>query len=200
MRWKDAIEWYIGPRMSDVGHRPKPPRALEFVILFRTVATGGIFAFQFLTIVPPAIRRTPRPIELGMSDAFFPLVGFALGAVLVVLDLALNAVAVPAVRDLLLVIALTLMTGGLHLDGVADTVDGWSSGPDRAARLAAMRDPSLGTAAIVALAGHLVLKVAALSALAGDARLAALLLGSCLGRWAIVAARWTFPYSGLRES
>jgi len=181
--------------MSGVGRRSKSEPVAAAMTFARTAATGAIFALQFLTIAPLGLRRAPRPAELGASDAFFPLVGLALGAVLALLDVPLDAVAAPAVRDLLLVIALALMTGGLHLDGVADTVDGLSTGPDRAARLAAMRDPSLGTAAIVALAGHLVLKVAALGALAGDARVIALLLGPCLGRLAIVVARWTFPYA-----
>ena len=99
------------------------------------------------------------------------------------------------VRDVLLVTALAVMTGGLHLDGLIDTFDGLFVGRDPETRLAAMDDPRAGAYGVIAVVCVILLKVAALTALAGQTRTVALLLAPCLGRWAIVQATWLFPYA-----
>jgi adenosylcobinamide-GDP ribazoletransferase len=155
---------------------------------------GPIFALQFLTVVPPLWRRTPRPADFGVADACFPLVGLALGGVLVLLDWLTAAVLPSTVRAVALVAILAALTGALHLDGLVDTFDGAFAGSDRAGRLAIMRDPRAGTFGVVAVVLLLLLKVAAAGELTSS-RAAALALAPCLGRWAIVYATWTFPYA-----
>ena len=161
----------------------------------RGLPVGCLFALQFLTVIPPLVRRPPTAAELGAAEAFFPLVGLLLGLGLVGLDLLLDPQLQAGVRDVLLVAALAAATGALHLDGVADTFDGVFSGPDAEARLAVMRDPRAGAFGVTALVCLLLLKVAALGALPAEVRSAALALGPCLGRWAIVQATWMFPYA-----
>jgi adenosylcobinamide-GDP ribazoletransferase len=161
------------------------------------VVFGALFAYQFLTVLPPVVRRSARPAELGMADAFFPLVGLALGLGLIALDFLFSTAIVlaPAVRHVMLIFALTIITGALHLDGLIDTSDGAFAGPDPAARLAAMRQPTVTPRGIVAVICLLALKYTALDALTGESRWAGLLVGPCLGRWAIVIARQLFPYA-----
>ena len=48
----------------------------------KAILTDVVVAFQFLTIVPPLLRRTISAEELGRSVAFFPLVGLVVGLLL----------------------------------------------------------------------------------------------------------------------
>lgn len=154
------------------------------------------FAVRFLTVLPPLLgRRPPEAEDFGRSDAFFPVVGLALGAVLVGVDLLLQSFVPLAVLNVVLVALLALLTGALHLDGVIDTFDGLFSGDSPQKRLAIMRDPRAGSYGVVAVVLVLALKLAALSTLPAGARIPALLLAPCLGRWGIVLATYTFPYA-----
>jgi adenosylcobinamide-GDP ribazoletransferase len=152
-------------------------------------------ALQLLTRLPvPSSSRPPRPEELGLSVLFFPVVGLLVGALLAGLHTALWLVD-PGVLAALVLAAWVLLTGGLHLDGLADTADAWIGGQgDRDRTLAIMKDSRSGPLAIVAIVLVLLAKFAALQALlAGDAR-ATLLLAPVLGRTVIVLLLITTPY------
>ena len=82
-------------------------------------------ALQLLTRLPvPSSSRSPRPEELGLSVLFFPVVGLLIGALLAGLHTALWLVD-PGVLAALVLAAWMLLTGGLHLDGLANTADAW---------------------------------------------------------------------------
>lgn len=163
-------------------------------------ALGPLLAVQFLTIVPVLGRRSPRAREFGPAEAFFPLAGLLLGAVLLGADLLLGGIASPMVRDVLLVALLAALTGGLHLDGLIDTFDGLFARGDREHRLEVMRDPRAGAFGVIAVVLLLALKLAALGSLPPTVRPYALLLGPCFGRWAIVVATAAFAYARLEGS
>lgn len=152
-------------------------------------------ALQLLTRLPvPSSSRPPRPEELGLSVLFFPAVGLLIGALLAGLHTVLWLVD-PGVLAALVLAMWVLLTGGLHLDGLADTADAWIGGQGHRDRtLAIMKDSRSGPIAIVAVVLVLLAKFAALQALlAGDAR-AILLLAPVLGRMAIVLLLITTPY------
>lgn len=138
-------------------------------------------AFRFLTIVP--FRGVP--VAVGTSALFFPLVGLALGAALMLLDRAMAPLVPLAVRDLLLIAVLAVATGGLHLDGLADSIDGLFAG-DRDRALAIMRDGAVGAFGAAALVLVLALKLRSLDALPDATRAAALLHAPMLARWSMV--------------
>jgi adenosylcobinamide-GDP ribazoletransferase len=152
-------------------------------------------AVQFLTVLPPLVRRPLRPCDLGRSESFFPLAGLLLGALLAGTELLLQAVVAQPVRDVLLVALLAALTGALHLDGIIDTFDGIFAHGGRARRLEIMRDPRAGAFGVVGVVLLLALKLAALGSLPQDSRLTAMLLAPPLGRWAIVLVTRTFPYA-----
>lgn len=129
-----------------------------------------------------------------MSVLFFPVVGLLIGALLAGLHTALWLVDPGALAALVLA-AWVLLTGGLHLDGLADTADAWIGGQgNRDRTLTIMKDPRSGPIAIVAIVLALLAKFAALQALlAGDARVI-LLLAPVLGRTIIVLLLITTPY------
>lgn len=166
---------------------------LSFAIVSWTQAP--CFALQFLTILPPLIRRAPHPEDLGRSEAFFPVVGLLLGAALALADWLLTPFVAPLVRDVILVAVLAVLTGALHLDGVVDTFDGLFTGATPARRLEIMRDPRAGSYGVVAVVLLLTLKLAALASLPPMLRTAALIVAPCLGRWGIVLATGAFAYA-----
>jgi adenosylcobinamide-GDP ribazoletransferase len=162
-----------------------------------------LIALQFLTRLPVALQPAPAPWETGRSLLFYPLVGLLLG-----LSLALAAwllAGLPtALCSALLLVMWVLLTGGLHLDGLADSVDAWAGGqgdPER--MLAIMKDPRSGPIGVVALVLLLLVKFAALGALLDAGAGLTLLLIPLAGRVALPLLLLTTPYvrpGGLGES
>jgi adenosylcobinamide-GDP ribazoletransferase len=84
-----------------------------------------------------------------------------------------------------------VLTRGLHLDGLADTVDGLGSYAGREGALEIMRRPDVGPFGVVALVLTLVIQAGAVAAVAGrpvTAVLAGLATALATGRLAVMAA------------
>lgn len=153
-----------------------------------------LIALQFLTRLPIRLPGMPVPRQLGRSLLWYPLVGLLLGGVLLAAAWLLSGVAVPLAAALLLALWV-LASGGLHLDGLADTVDAWVGGyGDRERTLALMKDPCCGPMAVAALVLLLLLKFAALWALLEAGAWAALLLAPLLGRVGVLLLLLGTPY------
>jgi adenosylcobinamide-GDP ribazoletransferase len=120
-------------------------------------------------------------------------VGLLLGLALLTLDAALSELLPPAPVAALFVAALALLSGGLHLDGVADTADALAVQGDRARRLAVMRSGDVGPAGVMALVLVLLVQWSALASLEDPVRSGALVLGPLLARWTVVPVALTFP-------
>lgn len=152
-------------------------------------------ALQFLTTLPVSTSFTSD--EIGRSLAWFPLVGLAVGGLVAIVDLAAWKAGLPwSLRTVLAVAMLAVLSGGLHLDGLADTADGFFSSrtPDRILEI--MRDSRIGTMGVLALALVLGLKAAVIAELApGSARMGALLLAPVFGRALQVAGLAWMPYA-----
>lgn len=151
---------------------------------------GLIVAFGFLTRLP--VPRIAIDAEAqAASLKWYPLVGLALGALLVAASASLRIMpTLPAAAILL--VAWVGLTGALHLDGLADSADAWIGGMgDRERTLSIMKDPRSGPAGVVALVLVLLLKFSALATL-GNPWL--LLLPPLLGRGAVVAWFLTTRY------
>jgi adenosylcobinamide-GDP ribazoletransferase len=153
-------------------------------------------AFQFLTRLPipgPPIEGA----EMGRALAFFPLPGLTLGAIAAAAAWLLAPRLGAGVLAVLLVALLAWLTGGLHLDGLADVADGLGGGHgDRERTLAIMRDSRIGAFGATALALLLLLKVAAVGELlARGAAPWALLCAPTLARFLAVPLVVVFPYA-----
>lgn len=157
-------------------------------------AMGLIVALGFLTALPVPRSGASSPKALARSLAYFPLVGAVIGGVLAALDLALGQIFPAGPRAALLIVATVALTRGLHLDGLMDSCDGLFGGFTPERRLAIMRDSRAGAFGVLGALLDLLLRYAALTALEGPWRLAALLGGPILGRWALVYATVAFPY------
>ena len=153
-----------------------------------------LLALQFLTCIPVALRFEPQPADWGRSALAYPLIGLLIGLLLAGLQ-RLVGHADPLLQAALLAITWTLLTGGLHLDGLADSADAWVGGRgDRERTLAIMKDPRSGPAGVSAIVLALLLKFAALAALAKAGAWPALLLAPMLGRSALLALLLITPY------
>jgi adenosylcobinamide-GDP ribazoletransferase len=136
---------------------------------------------RYLTIVPVPGGGAHGLPALGRAAPWFPVVGLALGAVLVGVERLTSAVFSPLLAALLTVTVWKVLTGGLHLDGLADCLDGLA-GRDAAHRLGIMRDSRLGAFGAIGLILFLLLEIAALVELPADARWRALLVLPAVGR------------------
>ncbi|MBF0181648.1 MAG: adenosylcobinamide-GDP ribazoletransferase [Magnetococcales bacterium] len=153
-------------------------------------------ALGLLSRIPaPLAGAAPTAREMGLSVLCYPLVGLVLGGLLAGLAWGLERVAVPTVAAGWTLIAWVWLTGGLHLDGLADTADGWIGGlGDRERGLAIMRDPHSGPAAVVAVTLVLLLKFAALQVLFERREILVFLLPLFIARVGLVAMFLRLPY------
>ena len=143
--------------------------------------SGFVTVARFLTIVPLPTRATGGADSLGRSAGWFPVVGVALGAALAVGDRGLSWLFPQILAALLTVTVWKLLTGGLHLDGLADCLDGLM-GHDRDHRLSIMRDSRIGAFGAVGLILILLLELTALAELPAAMRWRALLAAPAIGR------------------
>ncbi len=153
-----------------------------------------LIALQFLTRLPVPTGVAPEPQELGRSLLWYPLVGFLIGLCLALLAEGL-ADAPSLLRAALLLCAWVYVTGGMHLDGLADSADAWAGGlGDRERMLAIMKDPAAGPAGVVAVVVVLLVKLAALEALVSRGAWEPLLLVPGLARSKLPLLFLTTPY------
>ncbi|MFJ2282848.1 adenosylcobinamide-GDP ribazoletransferase [Pseudomonas sp. NPDC087803] len=151
-------------------------------------------ALQFLSSLPIRLPGMPQPQQLGRSLLFYPLVGLLFGVILWVLNLALSGAPLLLHAALLLTLWV-LLSGALHLDGLADSADAWLGGfGDRERTLTIMKDPRSGPIAVVTLVLVLLLKFCALLALIEQGQALMLLIVPLLGRAALLGLFLTTPY------
>lgn len=147
-------------------------------------------AVAFLTIAPvPATARD----GLAATAGWFPLVGAAIGALAGTVRIGAEHLLGRTPATVLAMIALVVVTGALHQDGLADTADGVGARGERARRLAAMRDPATGAFGTLALIGWALLMLTTLASLDAEHTLIALTLACALGRWAALLHAAAIP-------
>jgi adenosylcobinamide-GDP ribazoletransferase len=143
-------------------------------------ANDLVAAMRFLTRVPlPASLRAT-----GFGAGAFPVVGLLIGACALIVDVITRALPT-SVRNVAILAVWAILTGAIHYDGLADTLDGFGAA-GREERLRVMRDASVGVFAVLGLVLVIAAQLAALGALDGSARTSALLAAPALGRWAMV--------------
>jgi adenosylcobinamide-GDP ribazoletransferase len=152
-----------------------------------------LLALAFLTRLPVPYRGFDDARVKAVSLAWYPLVGLLIGLLLGVLAWLLRDTP-PLLTAGMVVLAWVVLTGALHLDGLADSADAWIGGMgDREKTLAIMKDPRCGPAGVVSLALVLLLKFAALASL-HPAPWSELILAPLLARAGLTAFFLTTPY------
>jgi adenosylcobinamide-GDP ribazoletransferase len=143
-------------------------------------------AVRFLTILPAPGFRGRTDEDLARSVPYFPIVGLLIGALAAACDYALGFAFPVSVRSAVTVILLIVISGGLHLDGLADTADGFFSGRQPERVLEIMRDSRTGPMGVGAVVCVVGLKAVALACLPAPVRWKAILLAPTAGRCAAV--------------
>jgi adenosylcobinamide-GDP ribazoletransferase len=143
---------------------------------------GGLAAaVSLLTIVP-----VPVAADAGLASAagWFPLVGAAVGGLAGGVRVGCEPLVGRTVATVLAMIVLVIMTGALHLDGLADTADGMGARGDVRRRLEVMRDSATGVYGTLAVVAWALLMLTAVASLDADRALRALIAAGALARLA----------------
>jgi len=147
-------------------------------------------ALQFMTTLPLG-----KPLQLdaaGMAP-FFPVTGLLLGLMTALADVAFCRLWPTGVAAVMDVVLLIVLSGALHLDGLADTADGIFSHRGRERALEIMKDSRVGAMGLVAIVAVLGVKAAGLAAIMEN-RFMMLTAIPALARSGILLAMRTLPY------
>lgn len=140
--------------------------------------TRIFLAISFLTRLPtPEVKA--NEVDVARASGWFPLSGAIVGFSGIFFFFIGKALWGPAIAAVLATAAFALTTGGLHLDGLADCLDGWLCNGTTARRQRVMHDPHIGALSSVFLSLFLMLKVGAVLA--------------CYQRGMIWPALWSAP-------
>ena len=150
-------------------------------------------ALQFLTILP--VKRNFTNAQMGRATAYFPVIGLIIGAILLGLHYLLDFLLPGGVVNALLLATLVILSGGLHLDGLADTIDGLAGHRTPERRLEIMHDSRIGGIGAVGLFMVLIIEYVALNSIPGKWMPFSLLLAPTVSRWAMVNSIFAYPYA-----
>ena len=170
----------------------------------RSVLIPFFIAVQFLTRLPVSflLKQKDNQGDIYTTDnmertlKYYPVVGSIVGITLILLILVLQVFAQYHTFYIAgLVVALwVLITGGLHLDGVADMADAWIGGlDDKEKTLTIMKDPVCGPFGVIAIVFVIILKIIFIFELL-NVNIYLILLPPLLARTWVVVLLMTTPY------
>ena len=142
---------------------------------------GFLIALQFLTIFPVRIKSIEEK-DFGNSLLYFPLVGLLIGSLLALSSFLFSSLP-QFLKAVLIILTSIIITGGIHLDGFADTCDGFYGKKKREEILEIMRESSIGVMGGIGLIFNLLLKIGFITALSQAILWKALILMTLFSRW-----------------
>ena len=185
-----------------------------------------LWACSFLTIIP--FNKNGGTVLPNIRNVlfWFPIIGLLIGLFLASIYFALVRFFPFSVADAIILIIYIFVTGGLHLDGLADTCDGIFGGKDKENRLRIMRDSSIGSFGAIGLICLIGTKYLCFHSILNEKyinswffssildlhafhdhetqvvfqKCAALLIMPCIGRWAQTLGASTSKYARDNES
>ena len=152
-----------------------------------------VFALQMLTRI-----RIGNPTfvesKFGRGSIFFPVVGTVLGAVLFLVYYLTAGFFPDIVRGAFIFAAMVILSGGLHADGLMDSIDALFSGRSREKKLEILKDVHAGAFGVVAVITLFILKFALITGLLATVKIGWLFIFPTVARWAMVYMIRFFPY------
>ena len=152
-------------------------------------------ALQFLTIVPLPQGWSGDHRALSKSITFFPIIGLMIGISAAAVFIGLNTALPQLPASVIAVIYLMGISGGLHMDGLADTADGFFSARPRDKILDIMRDSHTGAMGVMAIVSVLVLKVSLFASIPSPLCVPTIILMPVAGRCALTIVMTLLPYA-----
>lgn len=144
-------------------------------------------AFGLMTTLPIRLPDDWQTGDSGRASVWYPFVGLFVGGLTLLGWMGATRIFSAPVAGILTLILWVALTGGLHLDGLADCCDGLLASTTVERRLEIMKDPRLGTFGGIGLVLTLLLKAAALSSLTPQSAFG-ILLAASFARWCILPA------------
>ena len=144
-------------------------------------------AFGLLTTLPFKLSDNWSAGDSGRASVWYPFVGLVIGVLTWLAWKATMFFLPPLVAGVVTLVIWVMLTGGLHLDGLADCCDGLFASISTERRLEIMKDPRMGAFGVIGLILILLLKAAVLIALTPVSSLG-ILLAASLARWFILPA------------
>lgn len=153
-----------------------------------------LYALQFLTRIPVPITAAPDTDDQSRAALYYPVIGLLIGLLLASVVYLFNA-REPMLLSAVLVVIWAVITGGLHLDGLADSADAWLGGSGRLDKThAILKDSLLGTAGAVAIFCILLIKYSALYVLIKQQHYIIIVLAPLIGRSLVLLLFITTDY------
>lgn len=153
-----------------------------------------MLAIQFLTIIPAPAAMVEKE-EYHSVMGWFPMAGLLVGVFGAMVYWLGQQVLPPEIALIMVLLTQFILTGGLHLDGLADTFDGCMSGRDLQRKLEIMKDSRLGTHGAVILLFVMILKFTSLLLMPNTTRTLVIILAPVIGRFSLVLGAWRSTYA-----
>lgn len=156
-----------------------------------------ILSISFLTVLPVDFLLFSKKQkeqdyikdDLSKASIFFPIAGILIGLILVGIDFIFQWIPLDSLlSNGIILVVWIFLSGGLHLEGFADMVDGFSGGKNQQEIIRIMKDGAIGAKGAIALILLILLKFLLLNSLSYIIRMEALLLAPVMGRWTMVLA------------
>lgn len=161
--------------------------------IYHKIIIPFLIALQFLTTIPVHLPYLPNQEQNRLSVLFYPLIGLIIGGIIYLIAYFLSLPII--VLSIIMVIIWVWLTGGLHLDGLADTTDAWVGGyGDKQRTLTIMKDPNCGAMGVIAIVLTLALKWACVYSLLHYNQILGLLFIPMLARLSPLILFMTTPY------
>jgi adenosylcobinamide-GDP ribazoletransferase len=145
-------------------------------------------ALTLMTILPAGRLDEPQPGDTGRASIWFPVTGAIIGLVTFAGWYLFKLILPPAPAAMLTLVIWVALSGGLHLDGLADCCDGLISAARPERRLEIMADPHVGTFGMLGLILALGLKVSAIYSLSTEKALFVFIFAACFSHWLVMIA------------
>jgi len=144
-------------------------------------------AFGLMTTLPFKLPEDWSAGDSGRASVWYPLVGLVIGGLTWLTWKGAMLLFPPLIAGVIALIVWVALTGGLHLDGLADCCDGLLVSASVERRLEIMKDPRVGAFGVIGLILVLFLKATALASLTPVSSFG-ILLAASLARWCILPA------------
>ncbi len=174
---------------------PTPEQNISSRGIVATFWLRFVLALTFLTRIPIPVKGEITADYMRASMAWYPLVGFGVGAIGYWLWWGANIVFPPLLSAVLVIVLLEIFTGALHMDGFMDTCDGIGSGAPRERALEIMKDSRVGAMGVFGAIALIFIKVAALASLTVQQAIIPLFFGWMTARAIPVINVTFFPYA-----
>ncbi|KIN79857.1 adenosylcobinamide-GDP ribazoletransferase [Clostridium botulinum] len=152
----------------------------------KSILNDFLLMIQFFTRIPINKNLQCEKVNFRMGAFFLPVVASIIGGIEFLIYLGLKNFLPSNVIIVLLLLFTAMITGGLHMDGLADTCDGFFSLRDKERIIEIMKDSRMGAFGTIAMIINLLLKYQLLYSVVLKDCSIAIILAPVIGRISIL--------------